>query len=197
MNTVQKIALQLCSPFARMANKINWRFGRRYQCSYQSINNPFYELSPGTIVLTHKKFELTNIFIGGYWTHAALVSSNGTVIEAIYKGVVENDIKQFFNTVDDYILLKPALRNKLTGVQVVDNAKKYLGMPYNFSFIPNDKEITCVELITRSLEIPLTHLQETEGSGFIHYFSKAVAKPEALMGLQNCTYITRQAALAK
>ena len=94
----RKAILYSISPFAMLANKINWRFGRPYRRNYEFVKPHIQRFAPGMIILSHKDYELTNLFIGGYWTHVAIIVSQNEVIEAISKGVVKTNTKKFFST---------------------------------------------------------------------------------------------------
>jgi hypothetical protein len=55
----------LLYPFIRLANRINWRFGRSYKCERVNVDGIRPLLTPGMLVLTHKDYEFTNLFING------------------------------------------------------------------------------------------------------------------------------------
>lgn len=137
----------LISPFARVANKVNWRFGREYQCNNHNSDDLKKVLKPGMILLSHKNFELTNIFIKGYWTHTAIVISDNEVVEATSKGVEKKTIEQLITTIDDYIILKPLFCDEYTMQKASNYVVDVLGYPYNFSFRQYTRSFYCSELI--------------------------------------------------
>jgi hypothetical protein len=140
----------ICNPFIRIANKINWRFGRPYQCTHESLY-PFIELlQPGTVILSHKKYELTNWFIRGYWTHAAVFITDSCVIEAVSKGVMKKTLETFIKTVDDFIILKPKFCDHHTMKEAAEFLEKTVGYPYNFSFKSKKESFYCSELVYRA-----------------------------------------------
>ena len=137
----------LIAPFARVANKVNWRFGREYQCSNHNSSDLRCALKPGMILLSHTNFEFTNIFIKGYWTHTAIIVSDEHVVEATSKGVEKKTIEQLIAKIDDYIILKPLFCNEYTMQKASNYVVEVVGYPYNFSFRQYTKSFYCSELI--------------------------------------------------
>jgi len=142
--------LLLCNPFIRLGNKINWRFGRPYEGVPRSLE-PFIGLiQPGMVILSHKKFELTNWFIRGYWTHTAICIGDNHIIEAVSKGVVKKKLETFINTVDDFIVLKPKFCDHSVMKEAVDFVETIVGYPYNFTFRSRKESFYCSELVYRA-----------------------------------------------
>ncbi|MCD4773018.1 MAG: hypothetical protein K8R41_06510 [Bacteroidales bacterium] len=137
----------LIAPFARVANKVNWRFGREYQCNNHNSDDLKKVLKPGMIILSHKNFELTNVFIKGYWTHTAIVISDDEVVEATGKGVHKKTIEQLITTIDDYIILKPLFCDEYAMQKASSYVADVVGYPYNFSFRQYTRSFYCSELI--------------------------------------------------
>ncbi|MEI6884988.1 MAG: YiiX/YebB-like N1pC/P60 family cysteine hydrolase [Bacteroidota bacterium] len=148
--TVFHQILLLCNPFIRIANKVNWRFGRPYEGTPRSLEPFIGLLQPGMVILSHKKYELTNWFIRGYWTHAAIYINDKYVIEAISKGVVKKELKTFINTVDDFIILKPKFCDQAVMKEAVDFVETIVGYPYNFTFRSRKESFYCSELVYRA-----------------------------------------------
>ena len=140
----------LFNPFIRVANRIRWRFGRPFKCGRVNVDDIRPLLKPGMVILTHKDFELTNLFINGYWTHSAIVTSEDSVVEAVSKGVVTKPLESFFTTVDDFLILKPRFCSSESMKSASENVKQYVGYPYNFTFRPEEDSVYCSELIFRA-----------------------------------------------
>jgi cell wall-associated NlpC family hydrolase len=141
------LLLWLCLPITRFINRINWRFGRPFSCTYQQID-PFREhLQPGVVILTHKKYEFSTLFIPGYWTHSALVVSQGLIVEATGKGVCMNTLESFFSTVDDFIVLKPRFCCQDTMKKAGEQASTLVGYPFSFDFRTSNEMFYCSGLI--------------------------------------------------
>ena len=142
--------VHLLRPSIRIADKINWRFGRSYKCGRVNLDDIRPLLTPGMLILTHKDFKLTNLFINGYWTHAAMVTSADTVVEAISKGVVTKSLETFLTTVDDFLILRPRFCSPESMRSASEQAKGFVGYPYNFTFQPDKDSVYCSELVFRA-----------------------------------------------
>jgi hypothetical protein len=134
-------------PFVFVSNKINWRMGRPYKCNSVNINSLHPLLQPGMVVLSHKDFEFTNLFIRGYWTHSAIVIDHAHIVEATSKGVELKRTNDFFISVDDFIVLKPSFCGSSEMEEACWYVKKVVGYPYNFTFLHGRKAFYCTELI--------------------------------------------------
>jgi uncharacterized protein YycO len=187
MFIIRKVILYAISPFARVANKINWRIGRPYKRSFETLQPHIGKLTPGMIILSHKDYELTNWFISGYWTHVAVIASENYIIEAVSKGVVKTPIDTFFSSTDDYIILEPAFCGRASMVKAVEYMEKYIGYPYNFKFLQCDRSFTCIDLVCRaySLSISNEKVKSSAASGMISYITREVVLPESILKLEN------------
>jgi hypothetical protein len=194
MYLFRKALLYTISPFARIANRINWRIGRPYKSNFGKIQHRIGSLSPGMIILSHKNYELTNWFISGYWTHIAVLASKDFVIEAVSKGVLKTPVDQFFSSVDDYIILEPAFCSRNTMLKAVGYMERYLGYPYNFYFLPSEQSFTCIDLVCRaySLSIGDEKSRNKKPSGIIGYISQDVIMPESILSLDKAWNIVFQ-----
>ena len=141
------LILRLCLPITKIINRINWRFGRPYLCTYKQIDSYKEHLHPGAVILTHKKYEFSTLFIPGYWTHSALVTSTGYIVEATGSGVHINSLESFFSTVDDFIVLKPRFCCKDTMKKAGRRASQLIGYPFSFDFRNTDEMFYCSGLI--------------------------------------------------
>ncbi len=137
----------MINPFARVANKINWRFGREFECNGHNAVNFQSVIKPGMIMLSHKKYELTNLFIKGYWTHTAIITSDKYVVEATSKGVEKKTLDQILAKTDDFIILKPLFADEYTMLKASRYVLGVVGYPYNFSFRQYSKSFYCSELV--------------------------------------------------
>lgn len=184
---IREAILYAISPFAMAANKINWRFGRPYRKSYDVIKPHICRLVPGMVILSHKDYELTNLFISGYWTHVAMFVSENEIIEAISKGVVKTQAAKFFSTIDDFIILEPKFCSKSSMLKAVEYANRYVGYPYNFKFLQNNDSFTCIDLICRaySLSISNEKSRSLTITGLLNYITEDVVKPENILEMEN------------
>ncbi|MCX6283077.1 MAG: YiiX/YebB-like N1pC/P60 family cysteine hydrolase, partial [Bacteroidetes bacterium] len=104
-------------------------------------------LEPGMVILTHKKYEFSTVFIPGYWTHSALVVSPDLIVEATGKGVRMNTMESFFSTIDDFIVLRPGFCCQDTMKKAVEQARMLIGYPFSFDFRNTNEMFYCSGLI--------------------------------------------------
>ena len=141
--------LWLCLPFSKFINRINWRFGRSFCCSFKEFEPVKNNLQPGAVILTHKKYEFSTLFIPGYWTHSALVVSPELIVEATGRGVHLNTPESFFSKVDDFIVLKPLFCCQDIMKKAGEYATTLVGFPFSFDFRNSDEMFYCSGLICR------------------------------------------------
>jgi hypothetical protein len=141
------LLLWLCLPVSKLINRVNWRFGRPFCCRFEEIEPVKDHLQPGMVILTHKKYEFSTLFIPGYWTHSALVSTSGLIVEATGKGVGTTTPESFFSTVDDFIILKPRFCCQDTMKKAGEQASTLVGFPFSFDFRNSDEMFYCSGLI--------------------------------------------------
>lgn len=187
MSRFRKAILLLISPFSMLANKISWRAGRPYRSTFDQVRPVIHCLEPGMVILSHKNYELTNVFINGYWTHVAMMGE-GFVIEAVSRGVIRTPVDRFFSSVDDWMILDPVFCPPCSRQNAVAFMEQYIGYPYNFAFMPRENAFTCIDLICKAY-----NLQARRGkSGDLHpldligYFSRDIILPENILELPGC-----------
>lgn len=138
------------------------------------------------------------------FSHVAIVSAEGKwifVIEAIpHAGVRHISLQNFLNSSAHTSSGKPLvsvyrLKKNLHVSNVVENAGKYIGMPYDSTFMPGNNALYCSELVyesyldTRGLHIfaakPMSFKDSTGliSTLWINYFKKlGKAIPEGVPG---------------
>jgi hypothetical protein len=164
-----------------MANKINWRFGRKFvgeKIDFSEFNS---HLLPADVILSHRKFELTNFFIGGYYTHAGIVLSSENMVEVTSKGVQVLKITDFAKKSDDFVILRST--KKIDIENVVINTQKEVGKKYNYTFIPNTDTIICSELIFKVFDLKYPNFLpiNANASMFFSWFQQYSIHPEVLL----------------
>jgi hypothetical protein len=139
--------LWLCLPISKFVNRINWRFGRQFICKFREIEPVQDHLQPGVVILTHKKYEFSTLFIPGYWTHSAMVVAPGFIVEATGKGVSMITLESFFSSIDDYIVLKPSFCCQDAMNKAGKQASTLVGFPFSFDFRNSSEMFYCSGLI--------------------------------------------------
>lgn len=131
-------------------------------------------LRPGDILITRHRYAMTNLFLPGYWPHAALyigskqsllaqsVSSalpkthenwgdHHEVLEALKDGVHFRSLKETL-AVDAFLVLRPELSETAIRNGIV-RAIAHAGKPYNFDFdFFRSDALVCTEVIYRAYD---------------------------------------------
>lgn len=99
------------------------------------------KLEPGDALLSTKRFELTNVFIEGFWSHQAMyvgsVGANaekGDVIEAVGTGVRRVWLKDFMLAKDYVAGYDPTFASPKEKIAAALWAASKVGLPYDFLF---------------------------------------------------------------
>ncbi len=145
--TILNIFLLICRPISIFINHVNWRFGRAFDCTNKEIAKIKDHITPGMVILTHKKYEFSTFFIPGYWTHSALVVTKDSIVEATGKGVCMNTMESFFSGIDDFIILNPRFCSQDTMEKASRQAATLVGYPYSYDFRNSNKTFYCSALI--------------------------------------------------
>ncbi len=171
--------LWLCLPLSKTINRINWRLGRPYSCESLETEHIKKHLQPGMIILTHRNYECSSLFIPGYWTHAAIVSASGYIIDATRKGVCNSSIESFFSTIDDFIILKPSFCCQEMMSNAGNLASNLIGYPFCFNFLNSNKTFYCSGLVCW-VYTQIVHLASPEIQPYpiINYLNGNIIKPE-------------------
>lgn len=171
--------LWICLPVSKFINRINWRFGRPYNCTTKVIELLKTQLQPGMVILTHKNYECSSLFIPGYWTHAAMVVSSNFIIDATRKGVCINRIESFLSKVDDFIILKPGFCCIQLMKKASDNAVNLAGLPFSFEFRNSGNAFYCSGLICSAYVQSLHEMNTCVIPNFLRDFIEGyIIKPE-------------------
>lgn len=178
---VMSLALCIHGAFQLSGDRVSWYTLKSKTCAlvseiriFESSNikpaRTHFEFHPGDLIFTRRTGYLSNIFIPGYYTHAALYlgtsgemiscfsdcpaidqidGSQGWVIEALNQGVAIQPTAQVLDA-DKVLVLRPSISNQKK-LGVITKALQLLGKPYdyNFDFATADK-ISCSELIWHS-----------------------------------------------
>ena len=125
-------------------------------------------LQPGDVIITRHAKALTNLFMPGFWPHAAFYvgqreqrAADNCVLEARKDGVLFRPLHDTLS-VDAFVVLRPNL-DKQKIDQAIERAFMHEGKMYNFDFdFFNSDRVVCTELVYRSydglgnLQIPLS-----------------------------------------
>lgn len=83
--------------------------------------------------------------------HVGLYIGNGQIIEATQKqGVIMRPLSAFLDDANENLIT--TINEPSLIAPAIARAKSYLGLPYNFSFHPDDKGLYCSQLITHAFK---------------------------------------------
>jgi uncharacterized protein YycO len=99
------------------------------------------------IILTRKNFNLSNLFIKGYWKHTSIVTDREHIIEATSEGVIKTSVHRLLSTSDDLVILRPLFCDQYSMMRASEKAQNVLGYPYNFLFRKGNRSFYCSELV--------------------------------------------------
>ena len=159
-------------------------------------------LQPGDVIITRHAKALTNLFMPGFWPHAALYvgareqrEAGYCVIEARKDGVLFRPLNDTLS-VDAFVVLRPNLSEQSID-QAIERAFTHEGKMYNFDFdFFNSDRIVCTELVYRSydglqdLQIPLGEKAGRKilsAENFLDFSLDTQAfTPVAIFGVEGC-----------
>ena len=130
----------------------------------KSICNQVSQLAqPGDIFVTRHNRALTNLFLPGYWPHAALYIDEDkintepawaklhTTFEALKDGVHFRVLEQTLN-VDAFVILRPNFSDQ-EKQQAIHRVIQHAGKGYNFDFdFFRSDQLVCTEVIYRAYD---------------------------------------------
>jgi len=105
----------------------------------------------GFIILSRKRWQLTNLFIPGHWKHAAIccVDTN-YVVEAVGDGVKKTGFSDFLSKSSEFIILRPLFCDEHERKLAALWAERQVGKPYDYGFGSCNTELYCIELIAHA-----------------------------------------------
>lgn len=107
-----------------------------------------YAIRPGMVLLSQTNGEFSNLFIPGFWSHAAIVMDNLQIVEATSNGVHKSDLIDFMMTKDSVCLLEPLFATEEQMIQAMITAQEQIGKPYDYSMNQSDiQKFYCSELV--------------------------------------------------
>lgn len=154
---LQRSILKIVSFCSKFMSKIHspWTHKKMSAAHYHSIR---FKINPGTVLLSQTDGEFSNLFIPGFWSHAAIVSENLTVIEATSHGVVETDLIDFIMKKDTVVALEPLFADADQMIQAMVVAKLQMGKSYDFELNRTDIEkFYCSELVYFAYDKAVQH----------------------------------------
>jgi len=103
-------------------------------------------IQEGDILLSYERQRLTSLFIKGFWSHAAIVSSKLTVVEAVKPKVKEVDLEEWLFKKDYVCIIRPLCEEYIRKIASA-NSLYYIGKDYDYTFSLDNTQIYCSELV--------------------------------------------------
>lgn len=153
--------LNTALPFTKVMGQLHMPFTHR-RMSHRHYYDLESRIKPGTVLVTRCRGELSNLFIPGEFTHAAIYGGEQAVFfggrrlmvpivfEAIGEGVVATPLASFVLTKDRIMALEPKFCDQAGMDAAVKAALGHIGLPYDFLFSNDHKAFYCSELVFRS-----------------------------------------------
>lgn len=153
MIKLKAFILRLSVPFQKWIQ----RRGRRETVMTKEQVDKVLRLSmPGDILLSYESQRWTSFFIKGFYDHAVIISSRGSVVEAVgdkwenlvdgtkvnHGGVREMDLEEWLYKKDHVALIRV---NHPGGHVAGENALKLIGRGYDYYFSHENELIYCSE----------------------------------------------------
>jgi len=114
--------------------------------TYDEIMKAYLLIEPGDCILTRENYRLTNLFIPGHWSHAAMYVGNYDIVEAIGTGVRKVNLFEMLLKKDEFVILRPSWLQRGEREFAAMEAKSYVGIDYDYYFDTN-KALYCSELV--------------------------------------------------
>lgn len=104
----------------------------------------------GDIIRTRDNWSFGNLFIVGYWKHAAVVVAKGEyghrVLEAVTHGTRCVSLVECLMNKDHADLSRCKIISKADRDAIETSYKQFVGLPYDFKFHPGSESIYCSEM---------------------------------------------------
>lgn len=149
MNKLKSFFLWLSVPIQKWIQ----RRGRRETIiTKEQVDRIMALARPGDILLSYEAQRWTSAFIKGFYDHAVILSSKGSVVEAVgdmfvdgknIGGVREMDLEEWLYKKDYVALIRV---NHASAFAAGMNALKYIGKGYDYSFSHDNEDVYCSEL---------------------------------------------------
>jgi len=117
-------------------------------------------IKEGDILLSHENQRLTNLFIKGFYDHAAIVSSKMTVVEAVgdiwtmkngrlenIGGVREIDLEEWLFKKDFVCVIRVLSLDENKIKYAAANSLSHIGKSYDYTFSSKGENLYCSELV--------------------------------------------------
>lgn len=124
-------------------------------------------VKPGDVLLSRTLGELTNYFIPGFYSHAAIMVQNQQIVEAVGDGVRQIPLGKFLMDKDFVGVFRYRFGAPARNVWAARVAETYVGhAKYDFEFEIGDDEFYCSELVWHAYKETYPNLKFTKREVF-------------------------------
>lgn len=105
------------------------------------------KIREGDILVSREAWHFTNMFIPGFWSHAAIVSGEKKVIEAVAPRVRRESFVDWVIRKNFWAVLRPTPWGDVPAKQASLRAMDLVGLDYDYIFDYTNKSFYCSELV--------------------------------------------------
>lgn len=116
------------------------------QTTVKKAEEVMHLMLPGDILISREAWHFTNLFIPGFWSHAAIYGY-GEVIESVAPAVQKVDWKDWVIEKHNWCVLRPFEENEANGAFAFEYARQMIGRLYDYEFKKNNSNFFCSELV--------------------------------------------------
>lgn len=118
--------------------------------SYYFKDDMRRQMRAGDVVLTKSSFHLTNLLIGGRYSHAAIVVGPDKIAEMTANGFDVRNVDEFSKHCTKITLLRINPDDAAYGQQMAETAMSYYKRNYDYRFSLGVESLYCSELVYQS-----------------------------------------------
>lgn len=151
IDAVKRAMLAVTVPASRIIGKTGapWATKKITAQQYYLLSDA---LAPGDVLLSHADGHMSNLFIPGFWKHAAMFVGNRpdcreAVIEATGDGVMAANLVQFAMRKDYIAVYRPRFCGPMQWAAASEIAWAQHGKPYDYKFSTAPDAFYCAELV--------------------------------------------------
>lgn len=116
------------------------------QTTVKQAEDAMKTMLPGDILISREAWHFTNLFIPGFWSHAAIYG-NGEVVESVAPAVQVVDFRDWVIEKHNWAVLRPDQADNTSGRDAFSFAKTTLGRLYDYRFQNDNSKFFCSELV--------------------------------------------------
>lgn len=149
MSSIRNWLLTVSTPIQKLMQRLH---PPEPQTTFEDAEQVLSLMLPGDVLLSREKWHFTNLFIPGYWSHAALFGGENEVVEAVAPRVRR---QHFF----DWVLRKHSwcvlrVKESYNGQLAFDYAWSTIKAAYDYNFSLQNDRLYCSEMVWLALNKP-------------------------------------------